>query len=174
MSNLVQTKRLSLSSRWLKLLIIGVISLILLSICISSNNLPIYLIPEGYEGNILIVYNQDDGSPSSYEKFRRVYQIPNNGVLLEENSPTRSWYRPSFWYVDRDGQTVTEIPWITNCGWQAEERSDEEIIACVNPHAMILNSKEMPEHANYYIGQAGKADYDRDFIMQHLYPLAND
>jgi hypothetical protein len=41
----------------------------------------IHLIPKGYEGPVIIVFNQKTGKPVKYENGSRVYEIPASGVL---------------------------------------------------------------------------------------------
>ncbi|QMU65411.1 MAG: hypothetical protein GKR88_14710 [Flavobacteriaceae bacterium] len=41
----------------------------------------IRLIPEGYIGPVLVVFDQKNGEPKEYEDGKRVYRIPKSGVL---------------------------------------------------------------------------------------------
>jgi len=61
------------------------ISVILIQCLISCSDRcepETFLIPEGYHGQVMIVYNQKKGKPKKYEGSRRVYEIPENGILF--------------------------------------------------------------------------------------------
>jgi hypothetical protein len=83
-----------------------------------------YLIPKGYRGPLIVIYNQDGksipltngfdkglytkalGSPIQYENGRRLYQMPTNGVLLTQFRWQIGLIGPKslqFYYVGRDG-----------------------------------------------------------------------
>lgn len=42
----------------------------------------IRLIPENYEGTVLIIFNQTEQNNATYEEGKRLYTIPESGVLL--------------------------------------------------------------------------------------------
>lgn len=67
---------------------------------------PLYLLPAGYTGPALVVYGQEDGAPERYEEGRRVYAIPDSGVLRTRFAPDEGWRSglPAFAYVDGRGR----------------------------------------------------------------------
>ncbi|HEX8529388.1 MAG TPA: hypothetical protein VF646_05175, partial [Cytophagales bacterium] len=40
------------------------------------------LVPKGYEGVVVVIFDQQEGAPAKYEGKDRVYEIPEDGVLL--------------------------------------------------------------------------------------------
>lgn len=57
---------------------------IVLAVLLYFHSMPsknIFLIPENFEGRVLIVHNCDDGESREYERFKRVYRIPASGIL---------------------------------------------------------------------------------------------
>jgi hypothetical protein len=73
---------------------------------LSRGEEEIHLLPEGFEGPVVIVFNKSDGQPKEYERKKRVYRIPPNGVLktqFAESSGTWKWRNAEYFYVGKDG-----------------------------------------------------------------------
>lgn len=73
---------------------------------VNSPSDDIFLIPEGYRGQIVIIYGQEDGQPKEYEGRWRVYKIPKSGKLktrfeIKGNSINLSGSK--YFYVDKQG-----------------------------------------------------------------------
>ncbi len=79
--------------------------------CAQKAEDTIRLIPEGYEGSVLIIFNQNDGAPKEYEGDKRVYRIPENGVLRTQFEPNYGVQKHSFFYVSSEGER-TGIPFV--------------------------------------------------------------
>jgi hypothetical protein len=68
--------------------------------CSASSELT--LIPDGYEGPVLIFFNANDGQPPEFRGKARVYRISRSGVLRTQ-FPTPSGYAfPTFYYARGD------------------------------------------------------------------------
>jgi len=66
----------------------------------------IHLLPAGFEGPVLIIFNQAEGAAPKYEGEARVYEIPASGVLWTQFSDQSGWSPrgyPKFYYVASDG-----------------------------------------------------------------------
>lgn len=79
--------------------------------CAQQAENTIRLIPQGYEGPVLIIFNQKDGTPTEYEGDKRVYRIPKNGVLRSQFEPNFGVQNHQFFYVNSKDER-TEIPFI--------------------------------------------------------------
>ncbi len=79
--------------------------------CAQKAEDTIRLIPEGYEGAVIIIFNQEDGAPKEYEGDKRVYRIPESGVLRTQFEPNYGIQNHQFFYVDNNGER-TEIPFV--------------------------------------------------------------
>lgn len=53
----------------------------MLTSCNTNGEQEIIVVPKNYKGYIIIVFNQEDGVPAKYEGKKRVYEIPQSGVL---------------------------------------------------------------------------------------------
>src|SRR5690349_8697309 len=47
----------------------------------------IYLLPAGFLGAVIVLYNRADGTPPLYEGKARLYRIPPSGILRTRFSP---------------------------------------------------------------------------------------
>ncbi len=82
-------------------------SLFFITSCTTTEN-TVTLIPEGYTGTIKIWFNQQDGTEENYEGEKRVYEIPENGILKTRFEPQFGYHYPEYYYIDKDGNR-TEI-----------------------------------------------------------------
>ncbi|MBQ0734506.1 DUF6843 domain-containing protein [Aquimarina celericrescens] len=60
----------------------------------------IYLIPDGYIGEVVVVYNHPNGQEEMYEGEKRLYVIPKTGVLKTKFTPTYGLIYDQYFYVD--------------------------------------------------------------------------
>lgn len=79
--------------------------------CSNSGEDSIRLIPEGFEGPVIIVFNQKDGEPKEYDNGKRVYRIPKDGVLRTQFESNFGLQKHEFFYTNKDGDW-TEIPFV--------------------------------------------------------------
>lgn len=63
----------------------------------------IYILPKGYFGPVVIVFDQQNGAEPSIEEGYRVYRIPSSGVLKTKVAATYNIDRLSFYEEDGDG-----------------------------------------------------------------------
>ena len=62
-----------------------------------------FLIPEGYKGNIYVVYKQKNGEKEEFEKGRRIYRIPNTGVLFSQFKDDYGIIDQEYYYISSKG-----------------------------------------------------------------------
>lgn len=115
----------------------------------------VYLIPQGYTGPVLIVYDQVDGQPPKYENKSRVYEIPINGVLLTQFSwPER--VGGEFWYINEQGQRTEKILWDQNC--RGDDSLGDPVTVCVTGVLIGPTGKNFPRHTSLIIGMESQRD----------------
>lgn len=82
-----------------------------------------FLVPEGFEGPVLIVRNEPCAPPPRRESGRVIYQVPTNGLLLtrdsvpNRNHPYYSWLNKGYYQlpdnkyyvIDRQGRRLREL-----------------------------------------------------------------
>lgn len=90
----------------------------------------LFLIPEGYVGSFYIVFNIPSGEPQTYEDGARVYDIPEDGVLVmqsDSNPGTISSDKENFFYESDDGsRTKVGGGWTSDLKDTPEHRSDDQ------------------------------------------------
>ena len=63
-----------------------------------------YLIPEGFTGKVNIIFNRKEGSPVKYENERRVYEIPDSGILLTQFTANDGFIDRKYYYKNQSGE----------------------------------------------------------------------
>src|SRR5699024_6655276 len=87
--------------------IIVVIGMYIISFASSYLTRPekeLYLIPEGYVGKVVVFFNQADGEKHEYENDRRVYRIPETGILFTQLKDEQGIINQEYYYVSPNGQ----------------------------------------------------------------------
>lgn len=80
-----------------------------LTCCNNKGESEIFILPEGYTGRVLVIFNQKKGQPTEYNGSSRVYRIPPSGVLMTQFSTSKGWKDlPRFYYEKINDQN--EIP----------------------------------------------------------------
>ncbi|MES2780306.1 MAG: hypothetical protein V4651_10460 [Bacteroidota bacterium] len=63
-----------------------------------------YLIPEGYVGTVLVIFNQPDGEKPQYIDGRRIYRIPQTGILFTQLKDEQGLINQEYFYISQNGQ----------------------------------------------------------------------
>ena len=80
-----------------------------LTCCNNKGEPEIFILPEGYTGCVLVIFNQKNGQPIEYSGSSRVYRIPPSGILMSQFSTNKGWKDlPRFYYKKINDQN--EIP----------------------------------------------------------------
>lgn len=91
----------------------------------------VYLIPEGYVGAFYIVFNIPSGEPQTYEDGARVYDIPEDGVLLMQSDSSAGRIHTDdikFFYESDDGSRERiDGRWTTTVHDTSENRADDQV-----------------------------------------------
>lgn len=102
-----------LKVQYLKLLYfpLGLISVLIIlftfsfiGLYVTKPDKELFLIPDGYRGNVIVIYNQKDGIKEEYEGGRRVYRIPKTGVLFSQFKDEEGIINQEYYYVSVDGK----------------------------------------------------------------------
>ena len=63
-----------------------------------------FLIPDGYKGDVYVVYDAPDGEPLNKTRWAVTYRIPKDGVLRVQGSMTRTFTRTEYDYQTETGK----------------------------------------------------------------------
>jgi hypothetical protein len=108
----------------------------------------LHLLPEGYEGPVLIVFGDSLGAPVQYEGKARLYEIPRSGVLRTRFSPNEGWSRPDYEYVDATGRRTPIVP-----GAPCDDSlPGDPVQACLMGQLVVSGRRGLPYSA-YVVGR---------------------
>jgi hypothetical protein len=85
------------------ILVICLILIYLTAACQRNGEDCIYLIPESFQGNILIVFDQPNGVDTMYEGKNRVYKLDTSGFLRTKFKSNYGIQKNEFFYQDSLG-----------------------------------------------------------------------
>jgi len=107
-----------------------------------------FLLPIGYEGPVLIIYDQENGLPALYQGRVRIYQVAADGVLRTQFSQSRLAVNRSFWYVGQQGALLA-LPKVLrpDC---ADYLPDDPVAVC---STYTQSGPAMPAHDGFIIGR---------------------
>lgn len=157
----------------IKILIYSLILLVSVMSCGQKTEDTVRLIPKGYKGSVLVIFNQENGEPKEYENGKRVYRIPENGVLKTQFEPNYGVQNHQFFYVNKEGNR-TEIPFVLvqNKEVLSEIKDDKKIVYAYFENTIgegfgINDNNEeysIPPARTFYIGNL--KDVDKDYREQ--------
>lgn len=89
------------------LITFGIIIIIIISYLFwyytSSSDDEIHLLPKNFKGIVIIRFNVKNGKDELYENGKRVYEIPQNGILDTKFGFDEGWSSPpEIYYLDGD------------------------------------------------------------------------
>lgn len=63
----------------------------------------IYLIPEGFEGRVNVIFRKKTKITARYENAKRVYKIPSDGILVSDYEFQEGMINREFFLIDAQG-----------------------------------------------------------------------
>lgn len=123
----------------------------------------IHLIPFGYRGPVVIMYDMPNGDSIEYENGKRVLRIPVNGLLRTQFKQVTGWYEPGsikYYYLDSTGKR-TEL----SCVDRKNDIQDSSRIHIFNGGNGIVQSNSFERSYDYYmVGM--KTDNEQVYAIQ--------
>lgn len=160
-------------------LIVVVVGMYLFSFASSYLTRPekeTYLIPEGYKGTVLVIFNQLNGEKPEYEDGRRIYRIPQTGVLFTQLKDEQGIINQEYFYISPNGQRRKLGVLDTrdfNEEWTTEKNPHEpprDSLAVFNPGTMgTMGGSD--ENNNKVFLQLSVGTYND---MKNLHDFSND
>lgn len=101
------TKRLPRFKIWQTLIGISPIVAFSIFIQVTKASDDIFIIPANFKGTIAVIYGQENGTEKEYENSKRLYRIPQNGILktqFELKGETVNF--GEYYYLTDNGQRV--------------------------------------------------------------------
>ena len=113
--------------RFLLLFLLSLCAVGILGQCRRAAEQSMYLLPNRFVGNVLIVFNQPDGAPAEFRDGARLYRIPTSGVLRTQFKPNYGLHIPDlYYYVDSHGRAIKALPYFNTAdeGMLAKQPTD--------------------------------------------------
>jgi hypothetical protein len=136
-----------------------------------------WVIPDGFQGRINVVFNQPNAAPIPELKGRRIYKIPDDGILLTSSKLKAGFIDQQFYYEkkiggrtripvqDGNGVDVPLKPAVVYKGSNGVYGSSDEpnpfefseiVVASKETNDSIFNSKAMTLFQERVMAKAGK------------------
>jgi hypothetical protein len=131
----------------------------------------VHLIPSGYRGPVIVIFNDSAGAAKEYENRARLYRIPPSGILRTQFGPNDGWRRADYYYLDVHGYRTRIVPGAP-CN---NAIPDDSVQACLMGQKMWRTADgttPRPVYSAYTVGRrADKGDaYDRgDRVLDSLF-----
>ncbi len=126
---IIENKEGKMNQYYLRVILILPI-LATLAVSCNSQKDNVYLLPEGYIGPVVILFNQADGVGLSVEDGFNIYRIPKGGVLKVKNPPTFTASNELFFYERANGER-TRIEYLYPKGrgkaWEENPKTFDQI-----------------------------------------------
>ncbi len=129
-------------------MILAMLSLMLFS-C-DNGEQEIIVVPKDYTGYVLIIHNQEDGSPAKYSGEKRVYEIPENGILKTQFKFNHGWREFAEYYYENIG-SENELPSFA----EIKKVPEDKIVGFMGASGTVkknADSEERLEFVEFYIG----------------------
>jgi hypothetical protein len=114
-----------------------------------------FLIPEGYKGDVYVIYNASDGAPEQRTRWQVTYVIPSDGVLRTRGSMTRNFTKSKYFYQRPDG-TLEKIRnfWPVTIPKTPENLANDRDIGVFFPRTGTFSDEKgcSVEFQQFYVG----------------------
>lgn len=148
-------------SRWLAFIVnacsLAFSSLIILSLAamfVGSTN-EAFLIPDGYKGDVYVLYGSRDGEALNKTRWRGTYRIPSDGILRIQEPEIPGWTSTKYYYERRDGSLKRiQNLWLTTVHRTPENLADDEDIGVYFPRTGTFTDSTgcSVQYQQFYVG----------------------
>jgi hypothetical protein len=104
------------------------------------------LVPDGYEGPVLIAYQVPDGVQAERDDDVWLYRLQPDGALLLKNDPPRFIVQMSFWYTTESGELhpIPQNPCFL-------DSVAEGVVVCPGTRTEVFNYQRLRPNQNFYV-----------------------
>lgn len=118
----------------------------------------VHLLPEGFRGPVVIIFDQPAGAPEERDGRARLYRVPPNGVLRTQLPFNDGWSAPDYFFLDRSGRRSPIVR-----GAPCEDSLPGDPVQACLMGRMWIGDREGPGYSAYVVTrQADRRDqYER-------------
>jgi hypothetical protein len=166
-------------SRWLAFILNGCAlafsSLVILSLAamfVGSTN-EAFLIPDGYKGDVYVLYGSRDGEVLNKTRWRVTYRIPSDGILRIQEPEIPHWTRTKYYYEKRDGslERIQDL-WLTTVHRTPENLADDKDIGVYFPRTGKFTDSTgcSVQYQQFYVGTKAHllSKYKENGLVQYV------
>ena len=126
----------------------------------------IYLIPEGFTGGVIIVFNQQDGiTPEKDKDGTIIYRVPKNGLIKVKEPLAKAAYELKYYFVDDKGnKTRIEYLYPRYSGGNPSDPNSRETDKVTEDESNNKVFASDHETTNFNVG--GEKVYIHSFIVE--------
>lgn len=111
----------------------------------------IYLIPKGYTGDVIILFNQPDGVTPDVESGLYVYKVPEDGILKVQTRGVTGIVNNSYYYVG-EGNERQKIEYLRVTGDRSPTGEPQNKFGNINRNEY--------EHTVFVMGVGGLGSFN--------------
>ncbi|WP_170227626.1 DUF6843 domain-containing protein [Flavobacterium noncentrifugens] len=119
-----------------------------------------FLIPNGFEGRITVVFNQPNATQIPIENDRRIYKIPEDGILITSSKIETGILHQKYYYIDKSGNRTkinildldkgaTEIPMVVRYGTVGVYGNSDDVNPIEFLESTIASKKNIDSISDY-------------------------
>jgi hypothetical protein len=109
----------------------------------------IYVLPKNYSGVVHILYDEENGEQAKYEKGKRVYEIPANGILKTKLKYNDRW-KPLDRYYYRENGDLIKIPFVTDI--ESLDKNNIQVCCSSVGKSYFADNNKYVEFEQFYVG----------------------
>lgn len=117
------------------------------------------LLPKDYRGEVYILFDETNGASKVYEDKRRIYKIPNNGVLFTQFKAEYGRVDDLYFFVDSMTGKRTEI--LSDMEWNSVKNRQK-------------SSRDSATISNNKAGKSGKSHFAQFFVVNYEQPITSE
>lgn len=115
----------------------------------------IFVLPHGFSGTVYIFYQQSSGAPLEYDRGKRIYRIPSNGILNTQFSFNAGWRNFGEFYYRQEGGDLLRLPYRP----QAQKPGTNELIDPKEVRVCCISSGK-----SYFDDGHGFVEFEQFFV----------
>jgi hypothetical protein len=107
------------------------------------------IVPKGYEGLVIIIFDSNKSDTQDYEDGKRLYKIPDSGILITGFSENYGSQSPFYFEEDSNGKRQG-IPFFSNFNY---DKVNQTNIRCAFNEKIVGASKSRPAYKSFLVGK---------------------
>jgi hypothetical protein len=114
-----------------------------------------FLIPDGYKGDVVVVYSAQDGEPLNRSHGKVTFRIPGDGILRIRDPMLRGATRPEYYYLRQDGSLERiRAFWPTTVDPTPENMANDKDIGAFFPRTGTFTDSNgcSIQYEQFYVG----------------------